>query len=86
MAVKVQLGMKFKIGNIYHITFKDHCMDTDQDEPMLCEAWGKCLIDNDEFIVICSWDLINAKESTRRDNQTRYVILKSTITKKKLIG
>ncbi len=60
-------------------------MDAESDEPMMCEVFGKCLRDYDDRVIICSWDLDTECRTTKKDNQTRYTVLKSCIVKRKTL-
>jgi hypothetical protein len=40
---------KFKPGQLYKITFLDHCMN--EMEPCTCEVVGWCLDDDKDFVV-----------------------------------
>ena len=78
--------MKFNPNKLYYIKFKDHSMDSQDDDVILCEVYGKCLKDFDDRVIICSWDVISEDKDLVRDNQTRYAVLKSCIVKRKTLS
>lgn len=77
--------MKFKSDSLYYIKFKDHSMDCEEDQAIICEVFGKCLSDYEDRVIICAWDVLTDDEKLRKDNQTRYAILKSCIVKRKTL-
>ena len=77
--------MKFKSDSIYYIKFKDHSMDSQDDDVILCEVYGKCVGDYDDRVIICSWDVLSEDKDLVKDNQTRYTVIKSCILKRKTL-
>jgi len=60
-------------------------MDSKDDDVIMCEVFGKCLRDYGDRVVICSWDVISEDKDIVKDNQTRYVVIKSCIVKRKIL-
>jgi len=60
-------------------------MDSKDDDVILCEVFGKCLRDYWDGVFLCSWDVISEYKDIVKDNQTRYVVIKSCIVKRKIL-
>lgn len=65
------------------IEFWDHCKG--HDAPMLSQVVGWVLKDEPEFFMLTYWRIIDAGEEIFRDNLEPFVIVKTCITKKRVI-
>ena len=75
--------MKFKIGYLYEIEFKDHSAGCTG--PMNCMAVGYVLEDHKDYVYLTSWMVKTDDLSVRNSNLESFVLLKSCIEKRRLL-
>jgi len=75
--------MKFRIGALYEIHFKDHTVGIRF--PVECKAVGYVVEDNKEFVLLTPWWPFTDDMEIFNSNIEEYVVLKVCITKKRLL-
>jgi len=70
--------MKFEVGSIYCIDFRDHCIG--QRMSIKCTVVGWILSESEHDIVLTFWD---SEMDEKWDKHEPFVIVKSTIVKKR---
>ena len=75
--------MAFKIGKYYMVIFDDHVKGMSRQ--LECKVFGKIIEESEKVIVINWWNIIDDDEDVKKDNTELLSILKSTITKKRML-
>jgi hypothetical protein len=78
--------MKFTLGKAYYLKFYDHFLGNDNDQ-LECEIFGWLLQEDDLYLQLAYWKTNSKLEDhkTEAENYEKMKILKSTITKSKVI-
>ena len=75
--------MVFKDGNLYIVSFLDHCTG---DSPVTCVCSGWLYKQTKECITLANWIPLNVDRETQEENIECITILKSTIKQYKKVN
>lgn len=77
--------MRYSKGKLYRVKFYDHCINSNNGEPMTCEVVGFLIDSKKDYIVLSHWVTHTKCEETFKSNLELTTILKKVIINAELI-